>query len=525
MKDSVWYKKLWQKKMQEVPLRGDEGAAWDKMQALLDKNMPMETAVPIQKPGQAFWPFAIPVIAIIIIALISYFISTNLSAGHHKTDNQPGRLLIDKNKTGTSEHAGLHGSGKAVNNKAATHVASVYDKVAGNKPTSSSSAQTKKGAQVNYNTVVNANLHNAKQAKNGKPLLSNKNKVGSVNAATFNTRLNPDNSQINSHLHNHYYLPRGNANQAVPANSATKGINDAGASKWVSVNNNTQNSQAVIQKNNNTIPAQAIDSEVSASAPAGNKADQVTAGSTAKPKPLAPAVKNKTGLPKKSRANSKLEFDLKIGVNSNGSFTGTSQNTNFYGKSGVDAFLGVSAAYQLNPTWSVGIGANILSPKLIAGSYSNNNLSYTTIGDTGKLITHNTGKVTIHASGKIHIIDVPIFADYKVNDNVSFIGGPVLSIPVKHESLKTNISLLTNSTDSTAQKQVIPYANGTTMTNNFSVGISGGVRLNFNRLFIDGTYMQNVTPYTISSGLGSNKVYYHTVQVGIGFHLFRPKSK
>ena len=51
MKDSVWYNKLWQNKMLELPLEGDESAAWQKMQALLDGHLPVESPVAISKPA------------------------------------------------------------------------------------------------------------------------------------------------------------------------------------------------------------------------------------------------------------------------------------------------------------------------------------------------------------------------------------------------------------------------------------------------------------------------------------------
>ncbi len=49
MKSSAWDNKLWQNKMQEIPLDGDANSAWSKMQGLLDEVMPVTTATPVVK--------------------------------------------------------------------------------------------------------------------------------------------------------------------------------------------------------------------------------------------------------------------------------------------------------------------------------------------------------------------------------------------------------------------------------------------------------------------------------------------
>ena len=52
MKDKAWYNKLWQDKMLELPEKGDADAAWQKMQGLLDNNMPVNPPSNIRTPGK-----------------------------------------------------------------------------------------------------------------------------------------------------------------------------------------------------------------------------------------------------------------------------------------------------------------------------------------------------------------------------------------------------------------------------------------------------------------------------------------
>lgn len=553
MKDSAWYNKLWQQKMQELPLQGDGDAAWKKMQDLLDKNMPVSNAVPVQKPVNLLRSALIITAAVITIAVILYLAGTHFFAGHNN-NNKPVKqinkhtALNNSNapKTSLNENSGLKDSlsnikqGNATSPNTSTPTANsgynaslAADQSA--KANNGSSATNKPGSA--NNKVLNP----ANQTKNSTSITAIINaKAGNHhNYLTGENHITANKNIGRSATTDHRLYPAGHRSTTSHSRSvSSSAFTQASSNKPSSAKgykNSTDSLNALLTNNNNMPPAIQPGGQTGANQKADSAALLSKSGSTMK-KPLADstATKNKTAqaagkaksqASKKASKGSKFEMGLQIGFNSSGSFTPSAQNANFYGKSPADAFLGIAASYYVTPKLGVGIGINGFSPKVISGSYSKNNLNYNTQPDTGKAITHNTGKVTITGSRKIYTIDVPVLVTYKLNSFISFTAGPVISIPVKQETMKSHLNLLTNTTDTTTLKTVTPYVSSTTIINKTNFSFSAGVKLNYNRFFIDAGYLQNLSPYTISSGLGSNKLYYHTVQFGIGYYLFKPKGK
>lgn len=92
--------------------------------------------------------------------------------------------------------------------------------------------------------------------------------------------------------------------------------------------------------------------------------------------------------------------------------------------------------------------------------------------------------------------------------------------------MKTTLSSLSSAlTDTTVSPTVAPYVKSTTIDSKINVSFSVGARLNVNRVFIDAGYVRGITPYKISSELGSSKIYYQSAQFGVGYLLFKAKIK
>ncbi len=223
------------------------------------------------------------------------------------------------------------------------------------------------------------------------------------------------------------------------------------------------------------------------------------------------AAKSKSTASKKF-GNSKFVLDVKLGANTN---TGST----------INPFLGISANYNFNKKWGVAVGVNAPYTRIIAGSYSKTNLTYVTVGDSNKQITHNSGKLMISSSRKIKYVDIPVLATYKVSDRFTVTAGPVISIPIKANASKNTLGALSSSADTTTLKEVTSYVTGTSINSKVNFSISAGARYTMKRFYFDAGYLQGISPYTVSSSLGSGKIYYHTVQIGIGYQLFKSKSK
>jgi len=533
MKDSAWYNKLWQQKMQEFPVEGDGDAAWEKMQGLLDKHMPVSSPAGSIKPRKSWGSTLITVAGAIIIAALVYLAATHYFAGHNhipqrqhpmpKSDSaQNTRLNTNRNEQLNNSKAGTPANQNNIAGDSITAINAGDTKSAGNTRvivkngavlSTGSSVLAKQRSKVKRYSISNGGI-------DAKITVKNRNRVSAVgyNSAAGITA-NVGNAKTGGHhLRTAYtYNNKLKKQGIISAGVNTVNISVAG-NKYKNAADSIRASLAAnlnikpsgtVQTNNQASVHKKADSAALALKSINTGKKSSSDSSTAKNKTAKTAIK-KARPDKKTSSNSKFELGVKFGANVTSS---------------ASIFAGIAATYYISPKFGVGVGINSSSPKVISGSYSKTNLSYTTIPDTGKAISHNTGKVSISGSRKVYSVEIPIFATYKVNRFISFSAGPVISIPVKQQTMKRSLSLLSNAADTTALKHVAPYVNGTTINNKANLSFSAGIKLNYNRVYLDAEYLQNVTPYTISSGLGSGKIYYHTVQIGIGFYLFKPKSK
>src|ERR1700761_5835344 len=101
MKESAWDKQLWQHKMQQLPLEGDEHAMWQNMQSLLDENMPggssgEGSAAPKNFPGTGTILSAIIIVAAVAVLLYHFINTTN--SNKQKAENTAEKLQADSPK-------------------------------------------------------------------------------------------------------------------------------------------------------------------------------------------------------------------------------------------------------------------------------------------------------------------------------------------------------------------------------------------------------------------------------------------
>jgi len=97
MKSSAWDNKLWQNKMQEIPLDGDADLAWSEMQGLLDEVMPVTPATPVVKtrwglPKSRLLTIAYTAAAAAMIIFAAYFLlkkQHQKAIKHHKENVKP----------------------------------------------------------------------------------------------------------------------------------------------------------------------------------------------------------------------------------------------------------------------------------------------------------------------------------------------------------------------------------------------------------------------------------------------------
>jgi hypothetical protein len=547
MKDSAWYNKLWRAKMQELPLQGDEHDAWQKMQGLLDQHMPVNSAVIVPKASTSVWVKLMYVLAAIIIAAILYYAASLMPIRHHEKTIKP-----------TGKHARII-TDSAVNKSDLTTTASPTDNAIYSKKSNGGSYISKSNTKQNMlNSSVQPGKSSSANNTNADDAITNANKPDVIhttsNASVSNTKPSDINNLIISD--NHTRRNRIVGHLAAAGNSGTlinssSGLFNPGLQKEASQHHSANrlhskqaNKNTSTPKNNrqlladqNTIKTNGVVPSNTGNAIAGANTNGTTpninptnlsaktdnpmdiknantkqmADAKAKSQSNKSGSKNKPSATKKI-ADSKFTVDVKLGANANKG-------------SNLNPFFGAMGNYQFHNQWGIFIGANVLSTKIISGSYGKSNLNYITIGDSSKKITHNSGQLTINSTRKIYYVDVPILVTYKLSDKFSIKAGPVISIPIKTEANKNTLGPLSSSADTTTLRTVMFYVNSTAINSKVNFSFSAGAQYNVKRFYFDATYLQGLSPYTIGSGLGSGKIYYRTIQIGIGYHLFKSKSQ
>jgi hypothetical protein len=559
MKDQEWYNKLWRDKLQQLPVEGDEHAMWQKMQGLLDEEMPVSNPGTSGKPGKFPGGGAILPAVVIIAATLAliYFLSGHSKEGKHKEQIKAIKSIVmhrdslnnakirqsqvDDNTANSKAHLQPQNSSTAVNKTIMNATSSAYKNTLSANTANNTSSSSKITPLSNLNPKVNNSNHIS--ANN---IIGVRDKKEDYNKHAKNVSLIT--GSYSGHLTHLHTNGRGNPKMYSSQHHSVSGIanaaqnnsgNPSGLKNSRQQNPGQQQAGMMQLLTNNSYPSFAdtlttpgiIDqtnitdslskqfrnglalgentltiAKNSLGNSASNNTNKSQSAQNNKTKDKPTSSKNNNG---KSRpGNSSFSLDAKLGMN-----TGA----------GSSAYFGIAAGYNFTPRVSLMIGADVLPSRTLSGSYnSKTQLTYRV--DTGKYGTRQSGQIIISGSRKLYTVDVPVTVNYRINQYLSIYGGPVISLPAKANATKTSLTKLANSNDTT-RSLVAPYLSGTVIDNKAGINLTGGVKLNFNRVFISGGYMQALQPYTISSGLGSSKINYHTVQLGVGLRLFKPKGK
>jgi len=529
MKSSGWDNKLWHDKMQELPIPGDENSAWGAMRALLDENMPVETPV-VNLPKNPSGTKLISILAAVIIAGILCYTAVRLYPSlRHKLHQDDAQKI------------------KPFNNK--YHVADNNPKNTG---TNNALTVTKPGKNTADNTSANTTpsgnknalaeasknaLKTAGNLSNGGKAVKNQGRAANTRAtlsgptlATERSHHTAKTTRLNNRRNNPYFVRNQNGQNLSETQTYTSG-NPSSSGHIVTDNNvngvndtkNTQlkNADSVAATNQNSNAAKASSDTKNMNS---NVADTKKTDSAASVSVVAVTnnkLPGKTPHRRMKRSpqthqvfklnNSKFELNVNGGYNANAH---------------PSAFIGIAGAYYIAPKLSLGLDVQILPSKVMTGSYHNSNYEYTTVDGSGGKTTQIADNIVVKSSAKFYSIDVPIIAYYHINKYLSVNAGPVIVFPVYNDDLKNTLGPLTKPADTlSAYRSIVSGANHTIISTKIGVNLSGGLRVSINRYFLDANYVQGLSPYTISSSLGSDKVYFHTLQFGIGYYIYRPLPK
>jgi hypothetical protein len=220
---------------------------------------------------------------------------------------------------------------------------------------------------------------------------------------------------------------------------------------------------------------------------------------------------------KSSDAKSRVEWGILLGVNTSSSSTPKNQNTNWYGKWPVDAYVGGFATINIYRNIAFNIELRMLNPQVFSGSYN--------IANTSKVDTlQKTLPVT--DSRKIYYADVPLHFVYKVNDHFRLKFGPVVSLPVKQITIGTGIRPDSLKRDSAFYQKTAQAIGKTTFIRKINYGLSGGLNLNYGRIILEANYYKSFKSLNIYSPVGNYQApAYSQFQFTLGLLLGKNSGK
>ena len=508
MKSQVNYSELWAKKRAELPVDADVQADWLGMQSLLDQHLPVAPGATVKKPrfkGPGFLPtLFIALSAAAMMYLASQVYTRDKHRHEAKYALKPGKLPGDSNQQAVTIPPG--DPGKKNSAAAANRPGTQSESAAVKNPAGQNSPALLK-EQSRHRTDSLALVNGHPQATAGKSAGQTANKFKGNSAGSFTLVHGAGSNSNNGGRQNKSRTGKPTRASLKPGGVTLNNLSGAsGGSGPAAVKNSDQSMRLPVL--------------TAITPPFGLDADYLLsfAPPQSLPAPTGYALSPGSGKPAKSKTTksqkpSPLDWGLFIAVNTSGSFTPKSQNTNFYGSSPVDFYPGLFATFKLNDSWALNAQARLFSPQTVSTTYTHANQSKV---DSNQVLS-------ITATRKIYSVSIPLSVVYKPTGGFFLKAGPVISFPVKQVNQSSQLQPPGIKTDSAYYANAIAILNATNYERSVNFGISAGLGVQFKRWIFDATWLNSLSGYRVSSGLGSGKTNSGTLQIGIGFQLDKVK--
>ena len=534
MKNSLKYFSLWQKKRSELQIDDDPQKDWLEMTALLDREMP-DTTLDSDRPAGSKFIKSLSIMFISLSAAAMVYVAAHVVdlEKHKQTSfnyNRRAKTILNKDSISNSRITdSLSGKSPAIsiNDSSRTRNQPAFAKNAGQAkvglsekttgaPLASAISNKNLAVSVHKNNSIRANGQNQNQAT----ATGNGNRLVQASLAGNKSKFDKP-SRIGK---------SGSSSTSLIKDASVKAGRQDISTNQTSVDDQSKESAADKFDNNTRYrpffltPAPTTDFNTLVKDEPGNTTAtlsvriipntvlaQLKDNKNANGKVKNPKTKKSNG---KDSNPSNLDWGILTGVNSSGSFTPKNQNSNFYGPAPVDLFFGAFASYNLNAKWAINSQIKVLSPQNVSYNYTHFN--------NGMV---DSPKLQINSARKIYSLEVPIQLSYSVNNYLSVVAGPLISIPVKQAGITNKLITNGSKQDSAYFAAVADTLNSTKYLQKLNFGLSGGVKFQFRRLSLGAMWNQNLTGYQINSAFGTYKTKPGTFQFTIGWQLDKINAK
>lgn len=511
MKSSGWYNSLWRKKLNELPVKEEADSAWVNMNKLLDAHMPANNSASntIKSFGAkliSLLGYIVPAAAMIgTVTYVSVCTTATKNVKNKKEKLAHYHLKTDSIRRITQivDSLSIKGSSaillsdlantNSINGKLTLATINKPSAVPVTVKSVDFAGQEKSGRPIS--TLQDLKLNIESNRRNGVDVIK------PIRRVSVNNTKRVYNSGLLHSLSSRFYTTRQidyaktiinkNADQKTfPAPSPAQ---ESGLKEGIAGQNEISKFERdpimdmVQDKKLAKESAKSKFGNIQAQSDANIKASKLSGLKSAKSKMMRNKPKQQTDLPI-------INFGLEAGLNSNGG----------------GLYTGAVGSYTLNKKWLVNAGVRLDLARPISGEHTHRSFN-----------PMDSSAFKVYNSGKVQTLSIPIHIEYRLSNIISIHAGPQFSYTLKQTHVLSRLGTIVNYRDTLAKSLSIDSAFKHSSINKLTIGASAGISVRIGKLYVDGRYLQNITPYKVNTGLGSYQQYYRSFQIGIRYQLKR----
>lgn len=212
----------------------------------------------------------------------------------------------------------------------------------------------------------------------------------------------------------------------------------------------------------------------------------------------------KVKVPKIKRQKSSFGADTSLSYSISAGLNTATAKTGF--------FFAPAVHYRVSERFGLSGGLTLNTGRLWTGGYMASNYN---VGDSLKRKT-----ISIEDERELNVLEIPLNLEYRISHKISLKAGPVLGIQLKQGGRGSTLGVVTNPADTLMNgKKIHTALDASKLSGGMTLGYQAGFILRFGRFNLETTYLQNLSPYRISSDLGSYKKRYRNLRLGLGFRF------
>ncbi|EDM36065.1 hypothetical protein PBAL39_23697 [Pedobacter sp. BAL39] len=472
MSNSAWYRKIWQRKLNNLPIKESADSSWTAMQQILDVYIPSTgKSLPTPKTlGSKFinvLTYALPATSILLG--ITYFLIFH----------QPQQLK-------TPAKTALRQQNQKTETTTTTDLPRIEDRLHQEKHVKDQDHTKGQTAAITPTSKVSAlQNHSGKifeQAAEEQRQASSVSGRKSLSVPRDNVDIERNTPQLSIGLNKSKHLQ---TEETVKENTKSQQAGNKGNETIGDTTHMGNHTTALTNTGLNVLNKQ-TETEVSEKR---NKVKKVKALAAKTSKNH--VVKNKKAK-KEQLETPKYNYTLELGLSKNASHTGFQ--------------IGAIAAYRINTRWIIQSGLRLNTSRSFSGNYTlssyfrPDSMPAFKFSDTRKLV----------------VADIPLLLEYKLSKAISLKAGPLLSIPLSKSGFK--LGTIEKVTDTLMNTKNFMQQLQNTKINSVNIGFSIGTSFHIRQFDINTRY-EWLSPYSFSNPLGSFKHDFKIFQIGIGYRF------